>query len=188
LLTKTVESIDFTKFKYCECRCWELITILNNRGRLKRFKQYHGNRGENNGMYKKIGNDHPRWKGGIFIDNRGYILIRNSNRQNSHKNGFIYQHRLIYENYLSILFDEEVFIPQEYEIHHINEIKSDNRLINLELLTKQEHRTKHEKIMSNRICLLCKSDKTYITQKGKPHWLKYHHGYICMKCYIQKRN
>ena len=36
-----------------------------------------------------------------------------------------------------------VVLKDEYDVHHINEIKTDNRLENLQILTRSEHRALH---------------------------------------------
>ena len=37
--------------------------------------------------------------------------------------------------------------------------------------------------ISNRICLLCKSNTTHIDKKGLSRWYKYDIGFICNNCY-----
>ena len=53
------------------------------------------------------------------------------------KTKLIYQHRRIIEEY----FGE---IPDRWEVHHANNIKSDNRLVNLIPIPKQVHRRLHK--------------------------------------------
>ncbi|MEI8129497.1 MAG: HNH endonuclease [bacterium] len=55
------------------------------------------------------------------------------------KYGYVLEHRVIVENNLNrILNDDEV-------IHHINENKKDNRIENLEVTSKSEHTSHHGK-------------------------------------------
>jgi len=58
----------------------------------------------------------------------------------AHKStGYIYEHRLVMENHLGrLLNDDEV-------VHHVNGIKGDNRIENLVLTTKSAHSTEHGK-------------------------------------------
>lgn len=73
---------------------------------------------------KYKGDKHPSWKGGkIFIG--GYVYIWKPTHPFAIKMGYICEHRLIMEQKLNRLLK-----PTEV-IHHINHIKTDNRLKNL---------------------------------------------------------
>jgi hypothetical protein len=121
----------------------------------------------------------------------GYIKIISKNHPNKDGQNYVFEHRLIYEHYLSIMFDEQIYLPKHMDIHHINGIKNDNRLINLQLVTKKEHRILHNKDHSKTFCILCNSKTTYIRGNGRPRWSIYENGYICRKCetkeYINKK-
>lgn len=142
-------------------------------------------------MVFNMGENNPQWKGGKpKYDEDGYCRIYKPDHPNRNSENRIFAHRLIYENYLSILFDEDVYIPNKYEIHHIKPIKEggNNALINLQLVTKSEHQKLHKtKDMSDRFCLICKS-KTYKDKKGNEHWRKYENGFLCKKCFYQLNN
>lgn len=77
----------------------------------------------------------PRRKGskGFVVSKKGYILIRAMLHPMASKEGYVMQHRLVMAEHLgrNLTADEVV--------HHINGIKSDNRIENLVLLTKKEH-------------------------------------------------
>lgn len=95
---------------------------------------------------------------GYFINNQGEIFStlsgkikqkktskRNYKKTNDYdvvhimKEGKRYKrfvHRLVYETFVGD-------IPTGYQIDHINEIKNDNRLENLQLLTQQENIRKY---------------------------------------------
>ena len=73
---------------------------------------------------------HPKWKGGEFISKDGYIMIYT-------ENGYKLKHRLIYEKKYGP-------IPPGCIIHHKNEIKTDNRLSNLELMKRSQHAIHHD--------------------------------------------
>jgi hypothetical protein len=70
------------------------------------------------------------------VSKEGYVLIKVPEHPKNFK-GFYYEHRLIIEGQIDrILEDWET-------IHHINEIKTDNRLINLFLCSRKEHNKAH---------------------------------------------
>jgi len=73
------------------------------------------------------GSKNHRWIGGIKIT-KGYISELVYNHPYASTNSRVYQHRLVMEKYLG-----RYLTPVE-EIHHINGIKTDNRIENLQLV------------------------------------------------------
>ena len=70
------------------------------------------------------------------VSREGYLLIKVPEHPKAFK-GFYYEHRLIMEKQIDrILNDWET-------VHHINEDKIDNRLINLFLCSRLEHNKAH---------------------------------------------
>jgi hypothetical protein len=70
------------------------------------------------------------------VGKEGYVLIKVPEHPKSFR-GWYYEHRLIMEKEIDrVLQDWET-------IHHINEIKIDNRLINLFLCSRLEHNKAH---------------------------------------------
>ena len=70
------------------------------------------------------------------VGKEGYVLIKVPEHPKSFR-GWYYEHRLIMEKEIDrVLQDWET-------IHHINEIKIDNRLINLFLCSRIEHNKAH---------------------------------------------
>ena len=75
------------------------------------------------------------WKGGRFIDKSGYERV-----WNPHIQKYEFEHRKVIEAHLGRSLNKFE------EVHHKNGIKNDNRLENLEVLTKPKHSQLHEKI------------------------------------------
>jgi hypothetical protein len=102
------------------------------------------------------------------------------------------EHRLVYEHYLKILFDEDVYIPKQIEVHHIIPVDKGgtNALINLEVKTHKEHRRHHIIDTSDRRCNVCGSDKTKMVRYDdlmRPVWHRdrINGGFKCSRCYIK---
>ena len=110
--------------------------------------------GENNHQYGLIGDKNSSFKGKEIISNLGYIFEYCPGHpkpcDKSIKGSRVRQHRLVVERnhtkfnpeYFDII-DGWVVLKDEYDVHHINEIKTDNRLENLQILTREEHSSLH---------------------------------------------
>lgn len=81
-------------------------------------------------------NCRPRSYKGFTIE-RGYAVIWNPTHPMARKNGYVLEHRLVVSQYLGRLL-----LPHE-QVHHINGNRLDNRIENLELVSKESHPLKH---------------------------------------------
>jgi hypothetical protein len=77
-----------------------------------------------------FGPNHPRFKGRVKTS--GYIGIRENGK-------VFYEHRRVMEKHLGRPLESHELV------HHINGDKTDNRLENLELVTRAEHVNHHPK-------------------------------------------
>jgi hypothetical protein len=162
-------------YKYCQCGCKELIPCVNN-GRFLRYKRKH---------YQKSSNK----------NDKQYNLLYKPYYKYSNSNGYVRKHRYIMYIYLSILENKPTYI-EDFDVHHKNKNRKDNRIENLDLLTRSDHQSFHAiKDKSNRFCNLCKSNNTTESLKnGKYYdvWYNDINGFLCRPCktmieYFKKR-
>ena len=157
----------------CQCPCsTELPNLISKRQRSDKigFLRRYIHRHNFIGKIKKR----------ILMDEDGYILIYRPEHPYCNINGWIREHRLIMEQHLGR------YLTRIEVVHHINKNKYDNRIENLMLFNNQKEHLSYEltKDMSNRICIICSTNKTYVRRENnRPHWYKYKYGFICRKCY-----
>lgn len=84
------------------------------------------------------GKTHPRWKGGKTLTWHGYVVVRLEPNDPfyamSKEDGYILEHRIVMARHIGRCLESWEIV------HHINGIKDDNRIENLELLP---NRTAH---------------------------------------------
>lgn len=88
------------------------------------------------GRDARSGSANPNFSGGKYVDDKGYVRVLNTDHPYNNR-GYVYEHRLVVEEFLG-----RVLEPWEI-VHHINEIKIDNRVDNLFLTTSGEHSAIH---------------------------------------------
>lgn len=107
-------------------------------------------KGERNHQYGLKGDKNASWKGGRTLSSYGYVLIKKPDHPFANGDGNVFEHRLVAEKYLlndenSVVIDEVRYLSPEYEVHHKNEIKTDNAVDNLVVLSKSAHKSLHDK-------------------------------------------
>ena len=112
----------------------------------------------NNGLFKKgqIGEKSISWKGGKTIGSDGYILVLKHNHPFRQKSGHVREHRLVMEKRIGR------YLQPFEKVHHINGIKTDNRIENLLLFDNNIKHLKHH--ISN--------TRKFGFQKGHPSYTK----------------
>lgn len=110
-----------------------------------------------------VGQDSPNYNGGKYIDDKGYVRVLQPNHPKNIR-GYTYEHRVIMELYLNR------YLEAWETVHHINEIKVDNRLSNLFLCSTEEHSALHKE--GHRITESHKKKMRETAQKNKPHTQK----------------
>lgn len=145
------------------------VAICSNCGKeFKTFKCYEKRQHKNRycskqceSEHKKLNNTREHWKGGTIGKTTGYVYIEIDGKQ-------VQEHRLVMERHLGRrLSKNEV-------VHHINGIKTDNRIENLEVMSNAEHARHHSKHKELRTCKKCGQQK-YI-----------HARELCSNCYAQE--
>ena len=101
-------------------------------------------------MPRLCGPAHPNWKGGRYITDYGYVMIRPIPGRR------VYEHRWVIEQHLGRPLERWEII------HHKNGNRSDNRIENLEILTQSEHAKlhapphfAHQKLIAKIPCPIC---------------------------------
>ena len=136
-----MSSMVTTMMNVCKCGCGEQISDYRTDGFPKYYVQGHNERGKKHSyIVNKIGKEHYNWKGGQRINSTGYVVIRSVGHPRAISHGhYVSEHTLIMEKKIGrYLKDDEV-------VHHINHNKQDNRIENLQLMTKAEHTRLHRK-------------------------------------------
>lgn len=67
----------------------------------------------------------------------GYVIVHAPKHPRAHKDGYVFFHTVLMERAIGrYLYENEV-------VHHINHVRDDNRLENLQLMDKHEHMSMH---------------------------------------------
>lgn len=74
-----------------------------------------------------------REKKGRYVDSDGYIQIYAPKNPRADRRGYIREHRQVYEEH------HKCCILKYVQVHHINGIKTDNNIENLQLLCRAKH-------------------------------------------------
>ena len=113
-----------------------------------------------------VGANNPNFAGGKYIDDKGYVRVLLPDHPRNIK-GYVYEHRLVMEKYL------DRYLKHWETVHHINEIKTDNRVENFYLCMPKEHSAVH---MEGRKTDMKQRDKMRENARNvKPHTLKRDH-------------
>lgn len=118
----------------CACGCGQEFTPSRSTawrlrtGRISQAcKHGHNFRGEGN----------RQWKGGRAMSSQGYAMVRAPGHDNARQNGYVLEHRLVMSNHLGRPLDDNEIV------HHINGIKTDNRIENLAITHRPDHAAYH---------------------------------------------
>lgn len=138
---KGSKNIFSTKINYICLNCAKTFSAFAHRTDVKfcSHKCYGDNlKGKPSLMYKgrkKVNKiDRRFWRNGRTNHILGYVLVHTPNHPNAINGKYVLEHRLVMEKHLGR------YLKPEEVVHHINEIKDDNRIENLELCAnRSEH-------------------------------------------------
>src|SRR3990172_13326231 len=114
----------------CRCGCGARITAVSKATyhRLKHDKPVGYLPG-----HRSKGSLNPRWNGGQSINQDGYRLVSAPLHPMARPTGYALEHRLVMAEHLGrVLHEDEI-------VHHRNRDTLDNRIQNLQLVTREEH-------------------------------------------------
>lgn len=90
------------------------------------------------------GSKNCKWKGGKYKCPQGYIMVLVPNHPHlNHPDGYVFEHRFVMENHIGR------YLTSAEQIHHINGIKTDNRIENLMLFESNKLHKKFEASQPN---------------------------------------
>jgi len=126
--------------KYCSMKCRNLSYITSQKMNCEVCKKEFSVIPSKIKRQRCCGNEcwgKIRGNGGRYKDG-GYIKIKSPGHPYGDHNHYVQEHRLIVEKNLGRYLD-----PQEV-VHHINHIRTDNRIENLMVMSKTEHMSLHK--------------------------------------------
>jgi hypothetical protein len=161
-------------YRLCFCGCGELISCINKKGQLSKFKTHHN-----------LKRDRHKLTIGSLKKKGDYLLTYVPSHPKCHKSGHISLHRWIYEQYYNVCL-----LPY-IDIHHKNGDTKDNRIENLIPITRSGHTIHHNKTTrvytrkhtSDTRCSKCNKG-SYKRKDGTFQWYRNKEGeFICLNCY-----
>jgi len=104
-----------------------------------------------------------------------YVVVKGHPRATKH--GYVLEHRIVTENHLSRLLN------QDEKVHHINGNRKDNRIVNLEVYSDANHKREHQRLHGRMMVILkCpECDNLFERRKGQTYLQKSGRFTACSK-------
>jgi len=133
----TVRNIRFTLTPRLIYYLSARFVILINRCRPNQMKDWFNFMKTTLKNYKsRSGKNHYRWNNGRTKHKDGYVLILMPEHPKAIGGRYVLEHRIVVEKSLGR------YLKTDEIVHHRNGIKDDNRIENLELMSRAEHTSK----------------------------------------------
>lgn len=176
--SRAAESDAVGKAKICTAKDCTRIAIIRSMCDMHYRRWRHHGTTETLPPYDRTGDKNPKWRGGE-VNIGGRIVVYSPNHPYPNWKRHVYRYRLVMEKHLG-----RILLPTEH-VHHKNEDPMDDRLSNLEVLSKSEHHSYHGQSLKR----AGKWSKYYqccgkCSTTSSPH----HGNGLCKPCYDKLRS
>jgi hypothetical protein len=131
----------------CKCGCGEeIIYKRHHKWFPPKYKRGHYAKLPNIKGFAAKGENHWAWKGGVRYHGLGYRYRWNPRHPFATKEGYILEHRLVWETH------NKATLLSWTDIHHKNENILDNRIENLEPMFHGDHSRYHRVTTKRNTC------------------------------------
>jgi hypothetical protein len=160
----------------CACGCGTKIWGRDKDGQPRKYKGGHQNRGrKREDVRLRRGERHWKWKGGRYKDAHGYWLVKRPDHPQANNNGYVREHRLVYEDSRNCCIIPQL-LGQQIHVHHRDGNRANNVWYNLMLVLPSKHSKIHNPKYFDALCR-CGSRNVYVggRQNGRQ-------GFQCQEC------
>ena len=114
------------------------------------------------------------WNIERIVKNGDYRCAVVKDHPKANKHGYVKLHRIVMENHLNrLLTDDEI-------VHHINHDKLDNRIENLDVMSRTEHVSLHKSTGRTKVNLKCPwCNSLFNRERRQTHLVKIKNKFTC---------